>query len=186
VKKKKIYTKKGDDGTTHLFSGSRISKNHVRVKSYGKIDELNSWIGLIRTFKIDRETLNFLLKIQEDLFIIGSELSNDLSSNNHIVKLKKQNVEEIEAQIDKIDSKLPELKNFIIPGGNILVSYTHITRCVCRRAEQMISELSLKESVHELIIPYMNRLSDYFFILSRKFSIDFDVEEIKWISQKKQ
>ena len=191
MSKKKIYTKTGDDGKTSLLSGSRVSKHDVRLKAYGTIDELNSWIGLIRSFNIDQEIIDALVKIQKNLFIIGSELANDLGNKNEtnkfdMVRIKQKSIQGIENQIDQINSNLPELKNFVIPGGHILVSYTHISRCVCRRAEQMISELSVKESISPLIIPYINRLSDYLFVLSRKFSIDFDSEEIKWVSKKKQ
>ena len=189
MSKYKLYTKTGDDGTTSLFSGKRVSKHHVRIKAYGTIDELNAWIGLIRNDKITYETNSFLIKIQYELMTIASQLADDTSAitqnlSGKIIPITFKNITEIESEIDKINSELPELKNFIIPGGHVLISYTHLARCTCRRAERFITKLKDKEEVSSVIIAYVNRLSDYLFILSRKFSKDFDVEEIKWIAKK--
>ena len=189
MSKYKLYTKTGDDGTTSLFSGKRVSKHHVRIKAYGTIDELNAWIGLIRNDKIAAETNSFLIKIQYELMTIASQLADDTSAitqnlSGKIIPITFKNITEIESEIDKINSELPELKNFIIPGGHVLISYTHLARCTCRRAERFITKLKDKEEVSSVIIAYINRLSDYLFILSRKFSKDFDVEEIKWIAKK--
>ena len=189
MSKYKLYTKTGDDGTTSLFSGKRVSKHHVRIKAYGTIDELNAWIGLIRNDKIADETNSFLIKIQYELMTIASQLADDTSAitqnlSGKIIPITFKNITEIESEIDKINSELPELKNFIIPGGHVLISYTHLARCTCRRAERFITKLKDKEEVSSVIIAYINRLSDYLFILSRKFSKDFDVEEIKWIAKK--
>ena len=189
MSKYKLYTKTGDDGTTSLFSGKRVSKHHVRIKAYGTIDELNAWIGLIRNDKIAAETNSFLIKIQYELMTIASQLADDTSAitqnlSGKIIPITFKNITEIESEIDKINSELPELKNFIIPGGHVLISYTHLARCTCRRAERFITKLKDKEEVSSVIIAYVNRLSDYLFILSRKFSKDFDVEEIKWIAKK--
>ena len=189
MSKYKLYTKTGDDGTTSLFSGKRVSKHHVRIKAYGTIDELNAWIGLIRNDKIADETNSFLIKIQYELMTIASQLADDTSAitqnlSGKIIPITFKNITEIESEIDKINSELPELKNFIIPGGHVLISYTHLARCTCRRAERFITKLKDKEEVSSVIIAYVNRLSDYLFILSRKFSKDFDVEEIKWIAKK--
>ena len=189
MSKYKLYTKTGDDGTTSLFSGKRVSKHHVRIKAYGTIDELNAWIGLIRNDKIADETNSFLIKIQYELMTIASQLADDTSAitqnlRGKIIPITFKNITEIESEIDKINSELPELKNFIIPGGHVLISYTHLARCTCRRAERFITKLKDKEEVSSVIIAYVNRLSDYLFILSRKFSKDFDVEEIKWIAKK--
>ena len=189
MSKYKLYTKTGDDGTTGLFSGKRVSKHHVRIKAYGTVDELNAWVGLIRNDKIADETNSFLIKIQYELMTIASQLADDTSAitqnlSGKIIPITFENITEIESQIDKINSELPELKNFIIPGGHVLISYTHLARCTCRRAERFITELKDREEVSSVVIAYINRLSDYLFILSRKFSKDFDVEEIKWIAKK--
>ena len=189
MSKHKLYTKTGDDGTTGLFSGKRVSKHHVRIKAYGTVDELNAWIGLIRNDEIAAETNSFLIKIQNELMVIASQLADDTSEktpklSGKIVPIAFENVTEIESEIDKINNELPELKNFIIPGGHVLISYTHLARCTCRRAERFITELKGEEEVSNVIIAYINRLSDYLFILARKLSKDFDVEEIKWIAKK--
>ncbi|MDA9250463.1 cob(I)yrinic acid a,c-diamide adenosyltransferase [Flavobacteriaceae bacterium] len=189
MSKYKLYTKTGDDGTTGLFSGKRVSKHHVRIKAYGTVDELNAWIGLIRNDKIAAETNSFLIKIQNELMVIASQLADDTSEktpklSGKIVPIAFENVTEIESEIDKINNELPELKNFIIPGGHVLISYTHLARCTCRRAERFITELNGEEEVSNVIIAYINRLSDYLFILARKLSKDFEVEEIKWIAKK--
>ena len=189
MSKYKLYTKTGDDGTTGLFSGKRVSKHHVRIKAYGTVDELNAWIGLIRNDKIAAETNSFLIKIQNELMVIASQLADDTSEktpklSGKIVPIAFENVTEIESEIDKINNELPELKNFIIPGGHVLIAYTHLARCTCRRAERFITELNGEEEVSNVIIAYINRLSDYLFILARKLSKDFDVEEIKWIAKK--
>ena len=189
MSKYKLYTKTGDDGTTGLFSGKRVSKHHVRIKAYGTVDELNAWIGLIRNDEIAAETNSFLIKIQNELMVIASQLADDTSGktsklSGKIVPITFENVTEIESEIDKINNELPELKNFIIPGGHLLISYTHLARCTCRRAERFITELKGEEEVSNVIIAYINRLSDYLFILARKLSKDFDVEEIKWIAKK--
>jgi cob(I)alamin adenosyltransferase len=189
MSKYKLYTKTGDDGTTGLFSGKRVSKHHVRIKAYGTVDELNAWIGLIRNDEIAAETNSFLIKIQNELMVIASQLADDTSGktsklSGKIVPITFENVTEIESEIDKINNELPELKNFIIPGGHVLISYTHLARGTCRRAERFITELKGEEEVSNVIIAYINRLSDYLFILARKLSKDFDVEEIKWIAKK--
>ncbi len=174
----KVYTKTGDDGTTSLFSGKRVSKHHTRIKAYGTIDELNAWIGLIRDQtegKIQKE----LVQIQQLLMTIGSQLAND-KSDLDFDGVSTNDVKMLETQIDKMTELLPSLKNFVIPGGHPLVSYTHLARCVCRRAERFITELNEKEPIEKEIIFFINRLSDYLFTLSRKFTYEMQVEEIKW------
>ena len=186
----KLYTKTGDDGTTGLLSGKRVNKDHVRIKAYGTLDELNAWVGMIRNFEIDDNTENTLIKIQNELMIIASQLADDNVSKasrlvNTLQPVGQENVEYLEGQIDLINSELPELKNFVIPGGHFIVSYSHLARCACRRAERFISELNQIESVPEIIIAYINRLSDFLFILARKLSKDYEVKEIIWSAQKK-
>ena len=174
----KVYTRTGDDGTTSLFSGKRVPKHDLRIKSYGTIDELNSWVGAIRDYA-DQETKKELIVIQNDLMTIGSQLAND-KGDLLIPKINQDQVEALEKSIDRITEELPPLKNFVIPGGHPQVSNTHLARCVCRRAERYITELKEVTAVESEIIFYINRLSDYFFTLARKFAQDLGVEEIKW------
>ncbi len=190
MSKFKLYTKTGDDGTTGLLSGKRVSKHHIRIKTYGTVDELNVWIGMIGNHKLDENTQNTLIKIQCELMTMASQLADDRTFEvsklvNILEPIDDGNVKFLEDQIDLINQELPELKNFVIPGGHVVVSYTHLARCTCRRAERFITELNEVENIPDIIIAYINRLSDYLFILSRKISKDFEVEEIKWISEKK-
>ena len=186
----KLYTKKGDDGTTGLLSGKRVRKHHVRIKAYGTVDELNVWVGMIRNFKIDKNTEVTLVRIQNELMTIASQLADDTSYEvsklvNILEPIDDENVKYLEDQIDLTNNELPELKNFVIPGGHVVVSYTHLARCTCRRTERFVTELNETENVPQIIIAYINRLSDYLFILSRKLVQDYEVEEIKWSAQKK-
>jgi cob(I)alamin adenosyltransferase len=174
----KVYTRTGDDGTTSLFSGKRVPKHHLRIKSYGTIDELNSWVGMIRD-QADKATQEELIVIQNNLMTIGSQLANDKDELS-IIKIDNSHVSDLENSIDRITEKLPPLKNFVIPGGHPLISNTHLARCVCRRAERYITELKELTVVESEIMFYINRLSDYFFTLARKFSHDLGVKEIKW------
>ncbi len=186
----KLYTRKGDDGTTGLLSGKRLSKHHIRIKAYGTVDELNAWVGMIRNFKTDKNTDKTLVKIQQELMIIASQLSDDTTFEvSKLVKIldpiSEEEVKHLEDQIDQINNELPELKNFVIPGGHMLVSYAHLARCTCRRAERFVTELNEIENLPQIIIAYINRLSDYLFMLARKLAKDYEVKEIKWIAQKK-
>ena len=185
----KLYTKKGDDGTTGLLSGKRVNKHHIRIKAYGTVDELNAWVGMIRNFKTDKNTDNTLVKIQQELMTIASQLADDTAFEvSKLVKvlepIDNENVKFLEDQIDLINNDLPELKNFVIPGGHITVSYAHLARCTCRRAERFITELNEIENSPKTILAYINRLSDFLFILSRKLARDYQAEEIKWVAQK--
>lgn len=186
----KLYTKTGDDGTTGLLSGKRVSKHHVRIKAYGSVDELNAWIGLIRNYKMDENLNNTLIIIQQELMTVASQLADDTSFEvSQLMKIldpiEEKHVKYLEDQIDLINKELPELKNFVIPGGHVAVSYAHLARCTCRRAERFITELNEKEHVPEIIIAYINRLSDFLFMLARKLSKEFEISEIKWTAQKK-
>ena len=177
----KIYTKKGDKGETSLLGGKRVSKSNIRIESYGTVDELNSWLGLIRDQKIDSDTKKFLIHIQDRLFTIGSHLASDPSKKGiKIPDIKEENITVLEKEMDKMNESLPEMKSFVLPGGNAIVSYCHIARCVCRRAERCAVNLASNEKVEDIIIKYLNRLSDYLFVLSRKFSHDLNAEEIPW------
>ena len=178
----KIYTKTGDKGYTSLIGGTRVPKHHLRIESYGTVDELNSYIGLIRDQAIADEDKETLKEIQDRLFTIGSTLASDpKKSKMKIPDLHEQDIVFLESEMDKMNLVLPELKHFILPGGNTTASYCHIARCVCRRAERMTVHLAEEEFVEEKVIIYLNRLSDYLFTLSRKITFDQKSEENKWI-----
>jgi cob(I)alamin adenosyltransferase len=177
----KVYTKTGDDGTTGLFGGARIPKHHIRIESYGTVDELNSYIGLLRHRDIDPTSQEVLAEIQDRLFTIGSVLASDPSKEN----LKTPDVQEsdiavLEIEIDRMNESLPEMRSFVLPGGNDTVGFCHIARCVCRRAERLTVLLNEKEPISPIVIKYLNRLSDYLFVLSRKLTVDDGLEETPW------
>jgi cob(I)alamin adenosyltransferase len=183
--KAKIYTKTGDKGKTSLIDGSRVPKYHIRLETYGTVDELNSYIGLIRDQKIDKHYYQILLEIQNRLFDAGSLLAcSDNGSMQKLPKLKQEDILLLENEIDSMNALIPELHSFILPGGNILVSYCQIARCVCRRAERTIFLLLKDHPVDEIILKYFNRLSDYLFVLARKIGQDNDVSEIPWKARK--
>jgi cob(I)alamin adenosyltransferase len=177
----KIYTKKGDKGTTGLIGGTRLPKHHIRIESYGTVDELNSYIGLLRDLIADEATTTVLLEIQDRLFTIGSQLAADpVKSKMELPQLFETDITYLETQIDEMDAQLEPMKFFVLPGGHPTVSHCHIARCVCRRAERLVAHLSENEPVNELIGAYMNRLSDYLFMLSRKLTQDLGAEEMPW------
>ncbi|MBT8179766.1 MAG: cob(I)yrinic acid a,c-diamide adenosyltransferase [Eudoraea sp.] len=189
----KIYTKTGDTGTTSLFGGTRVPKHHIRIESYGTIDELNSWIGLLRDLAPEENTRDKLKHIQDRLFVLGAHLATEpakakLKSGKdrlNIDMVKKQDVEQLERAMDQMNEQLAPMTHFILPGGHTTVSYCHIARTICRRAERMITYLHENDPVNPLILTYINRLSDYLFVLARKLSADLQAEEIKWIPEKK-
>ncbi len=177
----KIYTKTGDKGETSLIGGTRLPKHHIRIESYGNVDELNSFVGLVRDSVTEKELINLLIEIQDRLFTIGSLLAADPEKNKmQLPQLSENDITLLEKAIDKMNETLPEMKSFVLPGGHIAVSYCHIARCVCRRAERATLKLAENEKVDEIIYKYLNRLSDYFFVLSRKLTQDFKANEIPW------
>lgn len=177
----KIYTKTGDKGQTSLIGGTRVPKHHVRIEAYGTVDELNSHIGLIRDQQIDEHSKNVLIEIQDRLFTIGSSLASDPEkSRMKIPDLKEEDITLLEKEIDAMSEVLPEMRFFVLPGGHTTVSFCHIARCVCRRAERITIHLSENSFVDELVIKYINRLSDYLFVLARKISHDLKATEIPW------
>lgn len=190
----KIYTKTGDKGQTSLFGGTRVSKYHNRIKAYGTIDELNSFIGLIRDQKIDKKSTKTLIKIQNDLFTLGAMLATPknkekLKSGKNrldIPKVEEKDIKFLEQEIDKMNKELPIMKNFILPGGHTTVSYCHIARCVCRRAERIVVSITETEQINPDTLTYLNRLSDYLFVLARKLTKDNQANEIPWKPNKKQ
>lgn len=179
----KIYTKTGDQGKTSLIGGTKVSKNNIRIESYGTIDELNCFIGLIGDY-LKEEAIKVVLKeIQDRLFTIGSSLACDPDKEPlmKIPDLREEDVTLLENEMDKMNKMLPEMKHFILPGGNIAVSTTHITRCVCRRAERLCVGMKEKGGfVEPLVIKYLNRLSDYLFVLARYIGNIYNIKEIVW------
>lgn len=176
----KIYTKTGDFGETSLFGGKRVPKDHLRIEAYGTIDELNSFLGVLHDNLEDSDQCSLINLIQSNLFTIGSILANEGKISEFIPDLKESAILELENAMDRMDENLPPLTNFILPGGNTVVSFCHIARCVCRRAERRLVELDHLEPTDPKLIKYLNRLSDYLFVLSRKISKDLNVQEITW------
>jgi cob(I)alamin adenosyltransferase len=177
----KIYTKTGDKGQTSLIGGTRLPKHHIRIEAYGTVDELNSHIGLLRDVIEDKTTFDLLISIQDRLFTIGSHLAADPEKNKmQLPPIFEEDVVALENAIDKINEQVPEMKSFVLPGGHVHVSYCHIARCVCRRAERAVLRLAENEKVEEIHAKYLNRLSDYLFMLSRWITLDKNAEEIPW------
>ena len=180
----KIYTKTGDQGMTSLYGGERVSKSHLRIETYGTVDEVNAWLGVIATSTDEATTQANLGFIQNHMFVVGAMLAVD--SEHTELPLKKIGQEEvrwIEKQRDKIVTTLPKMAHFILPGGNPIAAHCHVARCVCRRAERLAVTLSKNAFVDDIVVIYLNRLSDYLFCLSRKFCKDAGNQEVKWIPQ---
>ena len=179
----KIYTKSGDDGTTGLVGGNRVKKSNLRLDAYGTVDELNAYIGLLRSMIADEAVQNLLLEVQNKLFVIGSKLASDDKGIQLTKSLDCSGtaIVNLEKAIDQYEEDLPVLQNFILPGGSQLVSYCHIARTVCRRAERRVVQLAGTTKIEEVIVHYLNRLSDYLFVLSRKVAKDQGVAETPWV-----
>ena len=188
----KVYTKTGDQGTTALFGGTRVPKHHIRIESYGTVDELNSFIGLIRDQDIDARSKEILIHIQNKLFTVGAVLATDpekaiLKNGKERLNIQKISDDEIsllENEMDIMNDTLPPMTHFVLPGGHSTVSYCHIARCVCRRAERLATNLNEFSPVESNVLKYLNRLSDYLFVLARKLSHDLGADEVKWIPEK--
>ena len=188
----KVYTKTGDKGTTALFGGTRVPKDHIRIESYGTVDELNSYIGLIRDQEIKQHYKDILIEIQDRLFTVGAILATP--PEKEVLKngekrlqnlgIVESDIELLEKEIDAMEDSLPQMTHFVLPGGHTTVSYCHIARCVCRRAERLAVHLSHNEPVADITIKYLNRLSDYLFVLARKLSKDLQADEVQWIPRK--
>ena len=192
LSKMKVYTKTGDSGTTALFGGTRVSKHHIRIESYGTVDELNSHIGLIRDQDISDLYKKVLIEVQDRLFTVGAVLATPPEKetlkngqprlqNLGIIEL---DIEFLENEIDIMEESLPPMTHFVLPGGHTTVSYCHIARCVCRRAERLVVHLNDIEPTDAFVIKYLNRLSDYLFVLARKLSYDLNADEVQWIPRK--
>lgn len=178
----KIYTKTGDKGYTSLIGGTRVPKHHLRIESYGTVDELNSYIGLIRDQELSDYDKGILKQIQDRLFTIGSLLAADPEKSKMVIPdLYPEDIELLEKEIDRMNELLPELRHFILPGGSNSISYCHIARCVCRRAERLSVHLAQESTVDEKVNVYLNRLSDYLFTLARLIGHDAKVPENQWM-----
>ncbi|MBB6502105.1 cob(I)yrinic acid a,c-diamide adenosyltransferase [Pedobacter cryoconitis] len=178
----KIYTKTGDKGETSLIGGTRVPKFHLRIECYGTVDELNSYIGLIQCQEIDNHAKNVLKEIQDRLFTIGASLAADPEkSRMKIPDLNLADITLLEEEMDQMNEILPDLKHFVLPGGNTVVSYCHIARCICRRAERLTVHLATESFVDDKVTIYLNRLSDYLFVLGRKLSFDSKTNESIWL-----
>lgn len=178
----KIYTRTGDDGTTGLIGGTRVKKYNLRLEAYGTIDELNSYIGVVRSLQTEAHADEILEKIQNKLFVIGANLATEDMAGlvRRQLPCRDTDIELLEKEIDLMNEVLPELKNFILPGGCQASSFCHVARTICRRAERHIVELAEKTDIDPLLIKYVNRLSDYLFVLSRKVSLDQKTPETLW------
>jgi cob(I)alamin adenosyltransferase len=176
----KIYTKRGDSGETSLIGGDRVPKHHIRIEAYGTIDELNSYIGILRSFTDDKINSKVLPEVQDRLFTVGSLLASAPGSKMIVPDLHDQDTELLEESIDLMNAELPELRSFVLPAGSIEVSHCHVARCICRRAERLIVHLDEVQQIEPIIIQYINRLSDYLFVLGRYKAMKQGVEEVSW------
>lgn len=177
----KIYTKTGDEGTTSLFGGKRVSKADLRIDTYGTVDELNSFIGLVRDQEVNQGRTEKLLRIQNTLFVMGSILATEAGNSKvKIPSLQEGDIQFLEEEIDAMEAELTPLRFFILPGGHPSVSICHVARTVCRRAERLATALQEQEKSFMMVIKYLNRLSDYLFVLSRKMAKELGVEEVAW------
>jgi len=176
----KIYTKTGDEGQTALFGGKRLPKSHLRIECYGTVDELNSYLGLVRDCTADLHVRELLFEIQNRLFDLGANLATDPAKNLPIPSIAPADIQLLENEIDAMETHLPALKNFILPGGHPTVSHCHMARCICRRAERLVVALNLEENVAPEVLQYLNRLSDFLFVLARKIGHDLGAEEVIW------
>ena len=177
----KIYTKTGDAGTTSLFGGKRVSKADLRIDTYGTVDELNSYLGLLRDQDVNQNRKDILVEIQDRLFTIGSILATEPGNTKvKIPALAESDIIYLEAAMDKMDEALPPMRFFVLPGGHPSVSFGHVARTVCRRAERLIIVLHEQEAVEPLVIKYLNRLSDYLFVLCRMMAHELKIEETPW------
>lgn len=177
----KIYTKTGDKGKTSLFGGERVTKDHIRIEAYGSIDELNAYMAVLIDYMVENHEENTLKLIQGKLMTISSLLATEKKSlYDRLPKIIEGDISIIESEIDRMDKILPPLKNFVLPGGHIVASHCHVTRTICRRAERRVISLAGEVEVDDLVIKYLNRLSDYFFTLSRFMLHHFNVAEVEW------
>lgn len=176
----RIYTKTGDAGETALFGGRRLSKDHLRIEAYGTVDELNSFLGLVSDVLEEESSRSLVRLIQSRLFDMGASLASDPEKFATGASLRESDIFQLEEAIDRMEAVLPPLKNFILPGGHITVSYCHLARCVCRRAERLVVALARTEPVDEIVVKYLNRLSDFLFVLARYQGHALAIPEVLW------
>ena len=177
----KIYTKTGDHGTTSLFGGKRVSKADLRIDSYGTVDELNSYLGLLRDQEVNQKRKDVLIEIQDRLFTIGSILATEPGNTKvKIPLLIESDITLLEVEMDRMEEMLPPMRFFVLPGGHASVSFGHVARTVCRRAERLAIALDEQEKINPLVIKYLNRLSDYLFMLCRMMTFELKIEETPW------
>lgn len=179
----KVYTKTGDKGQTALFGGKRVSKDDIRIESYGTVDELNSNIGVLLGHIKEGDLNVFLLNIQSILFDIGSHLASDGTAEDYLPALNEEEITKLEKEMDRYSENLPVLKSFILPRGNTRIAFSHVCRTVCRRAERRVVALSEQSEIPDFIIRFLNRLSDYFFVLARYLTLLDGIDEEKWSSK---
>lgn len=181
----KIYTKTGDQGKTSLLGGTRVLKSHIRIEAYGTVDELNAHLGLLKDQPVDSGIKDNLFRIQHELFDMGAYLACEADPGKFRLNLiEDRHIQKLEEEIDRMEEELPPLKNFILPGGHPAVSQCHVARCVCRRAERNVITLNEYEKVSGNVVRYLNRLSDYLFVLARKLTKDAGIQEVIWTARK--
>lgn len=177
----KIYTKTGDNGTTALFGGKRVPKSDLRIDAYGTVDELNSYIGLLRDQEVNHNRKDVLIEVQDRLFTAGSILATEPGNTKvKVPALQEGDITYLEKEIDAMDAQLPPMKHFVLPGGHVSISFGHVARTVCRRAERLVIALDAIEKVEPLVVKYLNRLSDYLFMLCRMMAHELSAEEVAW------
>ena len=182
----KVYTKTGDQGTTSLIGGTRVPKNNIRLEAYGGVDELNAHLGMVRSYTIPAENVQEIVEIQNVLFVIGARLATDdtVAAERQPAPCRSTDVERLERAIDRMDAALPPMRFFVLPGGNPVVSACHVARTVCRRVERRVLDMQEVVPVDPVILHYLNRLSDYLIVFSRKLAHDLGVEEMPWTPRK--
>ncbi len=178
----KIYTKTGDDGTTGLFSGGRVTKHHLRVEAYGTVDELNSYLGVARASQPSEKTDNYLETIQNHLFRLGADLATPIDAKaDWLVRITEEEIQWLEDSIDSLNENLPELKHFVLPGGVPVAAHVQVARTICRRAERLVVALAESEAINVASRIYLNRLSDCLFVLARHENHQHKEPETKWL-----
>ena len=177
----KIYTRTGDSGETSLYGGQRVSKAELRIDAYGTVDELNAWIGMLRDQPVNKKRAELLIHIQDRLFTMGARLATlDVSGMASLPQLEEKDITRLELEIDRMDNTLPPMRSFVLPGGHQAVSTGHVARTVCRRAERLVVTLSQHDAIESVILAYLNRLSDFLFVLCRAMSQESGAEETPW------
>lgn len=177
----KVYTKKGDAGETALLGGRRVSKSHMRIEAYGTLDELNAFVGLLRDHVSLENTIEQLLEIQDRIFTIGSHMAMDKEdSKMKLPDIRKTDITDLEQWIDEMEAELEPMRSFVLPGGHVTLSYCHVARTVCRRVERATVSLAHEEHINPDILSYINRLSDYFFMLGRFLAKSLEIKETPW------